>query len=296
MSVGERDKYTGHMTTGHEWNGIKELNTPIPLVLVVFLTAAFLFAVGYWIFMPAWPLGDTYTKGTLGFDQRQHLAQQIEKDLSDQSSWMDPLEQLDFDSIRNNTQLMAIINESGPALFEDNCAMCHGNNGDGGRFFPKLNDSSWLWGSDPNSILKTLEVGINSTHPDTRFALMPAFGATGVLDASTIDNLVVFLQSRVATNSSPSTTISNTGAATYAMYCAGCHGEDGTGNTNIGGPNLIDAYWIYGGDEMALKTTLHDGRKGHMPAWENRLTLGERKILTFYVLSLVNATDAENKP
>lgn len=292
MSVRERDKYTGHMTTGHEWNGIKELNTPVPKTLIIFLAAAFVFALGYWILMPAWPVGDTYTRGMLDFDQRDHLAQQIERDKDDKAHWVEPLEQLDFEAIRNNPSLMAIVNESGPALFKDNCAMCHGYNGDGGVFFPRLTDNSWLWGSDPNAILETLAVGINSSHPDTRFALMPAFGATGVLPAETIDSLVLYLQSKSVNNSAGNNTA---GAEAYTLYCAGCHGQNGKGNQDVGAPDLTDDYWIYGGDAAALKATLNDGRKGHMPAWENRLSLSERKILTLYVQSL-SQTGEEDKP
>ncbi len=296
MSVSERDKYTGHMTTGHEWNGIKELNTPVPLVLLVFLSAAFLFALGYWILMPAWPLGDTYTKGTLGFDQRQHLAKQIEKNDSEQSRWIDPLVQLDFDAIQGNSQLMAIVDESGPALFEDNCAMCHGSDGDGGRYFPKLNDTSWLWGSDPNVILQTLAVGINSTHPDTRIAIMPGFGAAGVLSAEVIENLVAYVQSISSSHNTSIEQANMAGKEAYSMYCAGCHANDGTGNSVVGAPNLTDDYWVYGGDTTALTATLTHGRKGHMPAWDKRLSLSERRILTLYVLSLNQSVVTGDKP
>ena len=70
MAVEERDPHTGYMTTGHEWNGIKELNTPVPRAVYFFLIVTALFAVVYWVLMPAWPLGLTYTKGLLGIDQR----------------------------------------------------------------------------------------------------------------------------------------------------------------------------------------------------------------------------------
>jgi cytochrome c oxidase cbb3-type subunit 3 len=77
MSVNERDPHTGHMLTGHEWNGIKELNTPVPKPVWIFLTAAFLFSVACWILLPAWPLGSTYTKGLLGTDQRNVVTEQV---------------------------------------------------------------------------------------------------------------------------------------------------------------------------------------------------------------------------
>ncbi|MFX4486019.1 cbb3-type cytochrome c oxidase N-terminal domain-containing protein, partial [Acinetobacter baumannii] len=70
----ERDSHTGYLTTGHEWNGLKDLNTPVPRAVYFFLIASFLFSLGYWVLMPAWPLGVTYTKGLLGIDQRNQVA------------------------------------------------------------------------------------------------------------------------------------------------------------------------------------------------------------------------------
>src|SRR5262245_55120318 len=74
MALEDRDPHTGYLTTGHEWNGITELNTPVPRIVYFFLIATALFAVVYWILMPAWPLGSTYTKGLLGIDQRTSVA------------------------------------------------------------------------------------------------------------------------------------------------------------------------------------------------------------------------------
>ena len=77
MGIGERDPHTGHMTTGHEWNGITELNTPVPRPVYVFLAAAALFAIVYWVLMPAWPTGASYTRGLLGYDQRSAVTESL---------------------------------------------------------------------------------------------------------------------------------------------------------------------------------------------------------------------------
>ena len=92
----ERDSYTGYLTTGHEWNGIKELNTPVPRVVYFFLMLAFLFSVGYWVLMPAWPLGVTYTKGLLGIDQRNVVAASLREAAADRSVWAKKIETESF--------------------------------------------------------------------------------------------------------------------------------------------------------------------------------------------------------
>jgi len=302
MSLAERDKYTGHMTTGHEWNGIKELNTPVPKVLIGFLIAGLVFSIGYWIVMPAWPLGDRHTKGTLGFDQRDFVEQQLRSSAEEKSVWSDQINQSDFRQIVESPELMQIVSQSGPALYEDNCAMCHGAMGDGALYFPRLNDQVWLWGGKPEEILHTLTVGINSRHKESRIALMPAFGDSGVLPDEDIEAIVVYLQSisgqtlsgqSVSGNSAADSNENNAkpGEEKYGLYCAGCHAADGSGNSALGAPRLNDDYWIYGSDADSLKSTLMHGRNGYMPAWQSRLSLTELKILSLYVLSLANGKD-----
>lgn len=291
MSKPERDRYSGHMTTGHDWNGIKELNTGVPVVLLACLGAAFLFAVGYWYYMPAWPLGDDYTRGKLRFDQGEVLKGQMAEATEARSEWTNRMLEADFDTIRDDPALMSVVRDSGPALFRDNCSMCHGSQGEGGRYFPRLSDQAWLWGNDPDTILHTLKVGINANHPETRSAQMPAFGRMGTLDGSQIDNVVLYLRSSfdpsVGSGSRAGELLAvNAGRQTYETICAACHGADMKGNPAMGAPNLSDDYWLYGNDEASLHTTIQAGRAGYMPAWESRLSLVERKILTLHVLSL----------
>ncbi|OED36437.1 cytochrome-c oxidase, cbb3-type subunit III [Chromatiales bacterium (ex Bugula neritina AB1)] len=288
MSVAERDKYSGHMTTGHEWNGIKELNTPVPKVLIGFFSAAFLFAVGYWIAMPSWPLGDRYSKGTLEFDQRDFLDRQLRVAAKQKAQWSEQIEQSGFEEIIESPELMQVVAESGPALFGDNCAMCHGSEGEGGLYFPRLNDEAWLWGSEAESVYQTLTVGINSGHAESRFAVMPPFGDAGLLDDKSILAVAHYLRSLSAID--PATTSTSTqskeGEQIFSLYCAGCHGTDGEGQPLVGGPRLTDGFWIYGGDLESLQATVRHGRKGFMPSWDERLSVTERKVLSLYILSL----------
>ena len=286
MAVEERDSHTGYLTTGHEWNGIKELNTPVPRVVLFFLAATFAFSVIYWLLMPAWPLGVTYTKGLLGIDQRQTVALALEQAAADRAAWVQQIESADFAQIQADPQLMLIVRQMGRTLFGDNCSVCHGTGAAGGPGYPSLIGASWLWGGEPETIAETVRVGINSTHPDTRVGQMPAFGRDQMLARGEINNVVTYVQSLSDPSFEQTSEQLVAGKELFAANCASCHGEDGTGNVEMGAPNLTDGFWIYGGDRQSIFTIVHGGRQGHMPTWEARLTPVERKILALYVADL----------
>ena len=142
MAVGERDPYTGHMTTGHEWNGITELNTPVPKVVWFFLIATVIFSVVYWVLMPAWPVGVTYTKGLLGIDQRTSVAEALRQAGADRAMWAEKIDAMGFKDIQADDTLMHIVRETGRTLFGDNCSVCHGAQAQGGRGYPNLTDAA----------------------------------------------------------------------------------------------------------------------------------------------------------
>ncbi len=288
MSIGERDRHTGQMTTGHEWNGIKELNTPVPWAVYFFLLLTFGFSLIYWLLLPAWPLGVTYTKGLLGITQHSTVDAKLKQAAVDKSVWTQKLETMKIADIQADASLMHIVRETGRPLFGDNCAACHGINAQGGKGFPKLTDSGWLWGGDAEAISETLRVGINSSHDETRTSQMLAFGRDGMLDRAAILNVTAYVQSLSdpALATSPQAAAVATGKEIFAKNCASCHGEDGKGNTDIGAPNLTDKFWLYGGDRQSIYTTIYGGRQGHMPRWDQRLTDMDRKILTLYILDL----------
>jgi cytochrome c oxidase cbb3-type subunit 3 len=288
MEVGERDAVTGRMTTGHEWNGIKELDTPIPRVVIFFLVATTLYSIGYWILMPAWPLGWTYTKGLLGIDQRTRVERQIDQATAERSPWASQIEQKDFATIQADPALMEIVREAGATLFGDNCAVCHGTRGTGGKGFPDLTAGAWLWGGDPETIAETIRLGINSAHDETRVSQMLAFGRDGILDRPQIEDVVAYVQSlggsAETTPAAPESVAR--GREVFAANCVACHGEDAKGNRDLGAPDLTDANWIYGGSRQSIQSAVYSGHQGHMPHWEERLSAVDRKILTLYVLSL----------
>jgi cytochrome c oxidase cbb3-type subunit III len=289
MSVKDRDPLTGHSTTHHEWNGITELNTRVPRVIWWFIGVTHLYALIAWILLPAFPLGTTYTKGLLGLDMHEQVEERVAAANAARSVWADPIANLPFAEIRSDPRLMRAVKETGPALFGDNCAACHGPQGRGGPGFPNLTDDAWLWGGDPDTILETLRVGINTDHPDTRVAQMLAFGRDGILSRDQVRLATDYVRSLSGAEIDPA--MAEEGRTLFADNCASCHGEDGTGLVELGAPDLTDDFWIYGGDPETLFESIHDGRQGWMPSWEGRLEPTELKILTLHVLGLEGSAE-----
>src|SRR3954452_2061036 len=288
MAVEERDKYTGYFTTGHEWNGIKELNTPVPRAVYFFLLIAFIFSVGYWVLMPAWPLGLSYTKGLLGLDQRNIVRDSLERAALGRSAWTKQIDAKSYQEIQADPALMNIVRQTGRTLFGDNCAACHGLNAQGGHGFPNLTTGSWLWGGDPESIAETIRVGINSAHPQTRTSQMMAFGRDQMLKKDELENVVNYVRSLsdpVVAKGVPAAKI-EAGKAVFAANCVVCHGDDAKGKADLGAPDLTDRFWIYGGDAESIFNSVWSGRQGQMPSWEGRLSPLDRKILALYLFDL----------
>lgn len=286
MAVSERDPHSGHMTTGHEWNGIKELNTPVPKAVWFFLVVTVIFSIGYWILMPAWPLGKTYTRGLLDNDQKEIVAKRVNVAAAARSGWLGQIGTMSYDQIKADPKLMIHVREDGHRLFGDNCAACHGMNATGNPGFPNLVDRDWLWGGSADAVAHTIAVGVNSpASKETRISQMLAFGKDGMLD----NDAVLAVTDYVKTLSDPAWVKGKAasvakGREVFAANCVACHGEQGRGNPDVGAPNLTDQSWIYGGDISAIYQTIYEGRQGEMPAWEHRLSPIDRKILTVFLL------------
>ena len=167
MAVSERDPYTGKLTTGHDWNGIKELDTPIPVVVLLFLAAGTLFAVVWTILMPAWPMGRDYTRGLLGVDQRQEVQQSLAEAAAERAAWTARIESEDFAAIAADPGLMAIVRQAGGTLFAELCRLPRPHGRAAG--LPNIAQAPTLWGGRGDH-RRTIRVGINSSHPETRFA------------------------------------------------------------------------------------------------------------------------------
>ena len=289
MSIEQRDPHSGYLTTGHEWNGITELNTPVPRPVYRFLILTFVLSVAYWVLMPAWPLGSSYTKGLLQADDRAAVARSVEHAAAARSAWTSQIAAKSFAEIEADPNLMADVRQTGRTLFGDNCAACHGRDAKGGKGFPNLTTASWLWGGSPEAISETIRVGINASHPDTRVSQMPAFGRDGILKRDEMENVVAYVLSLstppVPDNKAAAGKVA-AGKAVFAANCVACHGAEAKGNPELGAPNLVDTHWIHGNGESAIYADVWGGLKGQMPSWEGRLTPVERKILALYLVDL----------
>ena len=287
MSVEERDPVSGYLTTGHVWNGIKELNSPVPRIVFAFIFVTHLYALVAWVLLPTWPLGQTFTGGLLGIDQKTAVAADLASANAARAGWTNALATADFDAIRADPALMARALATAGPIYGQNCQACHGAGGNGGPGFPRLNDDIWLWGGTADEIATTLRVGINSTHPDTRFAQMPAFGHDELLTRPEISLLTAYVQTL-----GEGVVVGDTsaGAMLFQANCAACHGEDALGIKDTGSPNLTDADWIYGSDAVNIRQTLIAGRQGKMPSWQSRLSEAEIRAMALYVEGLAEAT------
>ncbi len=284
----ERDSISGVETTGHEWDGIKELNNPLPKWWLYVLYVSIVWAIGYWFVMPAWPLVNSYTKGFLGHSQRSLVVEEIATARAAQSGLRDRIAALDVEAVAADPELRAFAAAGGKAAFGDNCAACHGTGATGAPGYPNLNDDDWIWGGTLADIETTLTVGIRSTHEDTRWNEMPAFLSDEILDRGQVNDVADYLlvlsgQAGELDQSSASVV---RGAEVYADNCAACHQDDGGGDRETGTPRLDDAIWLYGGDKRSIVETVANSRAGVMPHWQGRLDEVTIKQLVVYLQSL----------
>jgi cytochrome c oxidase cbb3-type subunit 3 len=272
-------------TTGHEWDGITELNKPLPKWWLWTFYATIVWAIGYWLLMPAWPLVSSYSKGLLGYSQRERVAEQVAEAKAAKSSYRDKIAAMDLTAINNDPELLSFALAGGEAAFGDNCAPCHGRGAQGAFGYPNLRDDSWLWGDGTlAAIHKTILHGIRSGDPDTQTNQMPAFGRTGVLNESQIADVAEYTLS--LSGKSDDKAADERGAKIFATTCTPCHGADGKGNPKLGAPNLTDELWLYAGDKQTIMADIRNGRGGVMPAWITRLDPETIKELAIYVHSL----------
>jgi cytochrome c oxidase cbb3-type subunit 3 len=286
MAVSERDPVSGYLTTGHEWNGIKELNTPVPWVVYAAIAITHLFALAYWVAMPAFPTLTNFTKGLLGRDDRAIVQEAVRQADAQRAVWGKQIDAKSFAEIQNDKALMGEVRQAGRALFGDNCSVCHGRDAKGGPGFPNLTTQSWLWGGTPEAIAETIRVGVNAPHAKTRNSQMPGFGQNSMLPRTDMENVVAYVRSLAKMEQSLPADRVQAGQAVFTANCVACHGADAKGKFDVGAPNLTDHYWMHGRDEAAMYLAVWGGLQGRMPAWEGRLTATERKILALYLVDL----------
>jgi cytochrome c oxidase cbb3-type subunit 3 len=281
----EIDHVSGRTTTGHEWDGIKELNTPLPRWWVLTFYACIVWAVGYWIVYPAWPLLSSYSTGVLHYSSRADVAAELANLEKIRGEKMVALGSASLADIEKDPALLALARARGKTVFGDNCAPCHGSGAAGAKGYPNLNDDDWLWGGSLDQIMQTIQYGIRSGHPKTHDSAMLAFGKEGVLKPEQIVTVANFVRSLSGLPTDKGYDAA-AGKKIFAENCTACHGDTGKGNQELGAPNLTDKIWLYGSDEASLVETITNGRSGVMPAWVDRLDPSTVKAMAVYVHSL----------
>ncbi len=276
------DEETGVHTTGHAWDGIKELNNPLPRWWVWTWLVCIIWGFGYMVVYPSWPLITSYVKGTADYSQRRTVMKEMADIKASRAPMVAKLLAANLQEIQNTPALQEFAMAGGRAAFGDNCAGCHGISASGAKGYPDLNDDDWLWGGTLELIHETITVGVRSIHEDTRINDMPAFLDDELLSKQEIGQVVTLVMSF----SDPKITAPKGADVLFEDNCASCHGTDGKGSTELGSPNLTDVKWLYGGDHASLTETISHSRKGVMPSWHGRLSPAAIKGLAVYVHSL----------
>jgi len=285
MAKVEKDEISGQETTGHEWDGIKELNTPMPKWWLYTYYACIVFAVGYWIVYPSWPGFSDYLKGTGGYSSRAALDEDLANQKQSRSAWTDKFAAMNVDQIGADQQLLNYAMAGGKIIFAENCAPCHGSSGSGAPGYPVLADDDWIWGGTREDIHTTVNFGIRSDHEETRDNTMPNFLGDEILDKAQIADVAHYVLS-LSGGADSNSVSAKRGGEIFAEECVACHGENAKGITDLGGPNLTDGIWLYGKESADISAQISQPRHGVMPAWNGRLSDVEIKLVSLYVHSL----------
>ncbi|MEM1343814.1 MAG: cytochrome-c oxidase, cbb3-type subunit III [Pseudomonadota bacterium] len=276
------DPHTGTKTTGHDWDGITELDTPLPRWWLWTFYATIVWGLLYTVAYPAWPMLSGATSGLLGYSSRGALEQDIARQKAAQAGIEAEIVKAGFGEIAADANLASYAYAGGAAVFRANCSQCHGAGAAGSKGYPNLRDDDWLWGGTPEDIYLTIAHGIRwEADYDTRWSEMPAFGDDGILEETEI----ALVADHVLSLSGKSGR-SEAGATLYLDNCSGCHGEAGEGMAEMGAPALNDAIWLYGSDRASLIETITHSRFGVMPSWNTRLSEADLRKVAHYVHSL----------
>lgn len=281
------DAFTGVATTGHSWDGIKELNNPLPRWWLIIFYATVAWAIAYMIFMPAipgLPGMEGATRGLRNHSERANVMADLKALDESRGPLFAKLQGADLETVESDPELLRFALAAGESAFGDNCATCHGSGAQGFVGYPNLRDDAWLWGGRLEDIKQTLLYGIRSTHPETRFSQMPAFGADGILSDAEISDLTEYVIS-LSGEEADAAAVTRAGDS-YAINCAACHGDQGRGIQDMGAPNLTDAVWLYGSTREQIARSIYRGPYGVMPHWSGRLDEPVIDALAVYVHTL----------
>ena len=262
----KREQQSTDKTTGHVYDGIEELDNPLPAWWFYMFVITIVWGVGYLIIYP----GMGNFAGAIGWTQVGQYDKEVAKAEEKYRHVRDRYLALPIAEIADDPA----VRKMGMRMFANNCAQCHGADAGGAYGFPNLRDDDWIYGGDPDTIKATLVNG--------RQAVMPAWGSVigddGIAD---VTQYVLGLNGRDVDEAKAAS-----GETVFATYCAACHAADGTGNPALGAPNLTNGVWLYGGSAEQIAQTLRAGRNGMMPAFKDTLSEDKIHILTAYVYGL----------
>ncbi len=280
------DAHSGKATTGHEWDGIKELNTPLPRWWLYTFYACIVWAVGYWFVYPSWPLLSGYTHGFLGWQSRAAVVVDLADLKAQRAPMNDKIAKASLAEIEKSPELLSFARAQGAAVFAINCSPCHGAGGQGSRGYPNLNADRWIWGGTLDEIAATITHGARWTaDPDTHSTMMPSFGREGILKPEEISSVADYV--RTLSGNAPASGADLTrGKKIFADNCAVCHGDEGKGNKELGAPDLTTQVWLYGPTKADIVQRVTNGGGGVMPAWGLKFDAPTVKTLAVFVHSL----------
>lgn len=280
MSEKEIDDVTGVATTGHEWDGIKELDNPMPRWWLWTFYATIAWALAYTVAYPAWPLISSVTTGLTGWSSRSDVKTELAAAEAAKGDYVAAIAAASVEEILADDTLRQFATAAGSAAFKVNCVQCHGSGAAGSAGYPNLNDDEWLWGGTPEAIRATIAHGVRfDGDSDTHYSEMPAYGEMFSRDEVNAVATYVLALSQGGDLAGP-------GSQLFADNCAACHGDSGKGSVDFGAPDLTDAIWLYGASKDDIIAQIRVPRHGVMPAWQARLGETTVKELTIYVHSL----------
>lgn len=279
------DELSGVETTGHEWDGIKELNNPLPRWWLWIFYATIAYSIGYMVWFPAIPLLNGNTPGLSGETNRGKLQEELAAVAQQRQGMLDKLEVASLEEIRQDPDMLRFAVAGGESLYKVNCSQCHGSGAQGGPGYPNLNDDDWIWGGELETIHDTIAHGVRAEEDDeTRFGEMPAFGRDEFLDAGQINQVAEFVLKLSGQNHDAA--LAGDGQTIFEEECSACHGTQGEGDPVAGAPALNDALWLYGGTKEEIVAQINLPKHGVMPAWQQRLGSLAVKQLAVYVHGL----------
>lgn len=283
MSEKQIDEVSGVETTGHEWDGIRELNNPMPRWWLWTFYACIVWAAGYAIAYPAIPLINGATPGLLGYSSRADVVAELADAKVAQGTMLDKIAATPVEEIASDPELLRFAIAGGSSAFKVNCAQCHGSGASGSAGYPNLNDDDWLWGGTIDQIYLTIAHGIRyDGDDDTRYSEMPAFG--DMLESDEINQVAAYVVSLSDTPADDA--MVEPGQVIYAENCAACHGDSGEGMIDFGAPRLSDGIWLKGSTEAHIAAQIRTPKHGAMPAWVGRLGEPTIKQLAVFVHTL----------